>query len=186
LFGESWEIRLVDKTLYVKLPEATPGDAAGDKPWIKVPRDGNDPFSQSLGGSLDQLAQQSDPLRTLDQIKKAGTIVRGEQARLDGSATDHYWIDIEPAKLAEELPAGLSAETVQQVKGVADRFPMELWLNDRQLPVQMSLDLSSVLKAAGAPDGSGAKITAKYSDWGSPVDVQAPPADQVGEVTTPG
>lgn len=184
--GESWEVRLVDRILYVKVPQAAQRDGVDDKPWIKVARDGTDPFSQTVGGSLDQLAQQNDPLRMIDQVSRAGTIVRGERTQLDGSVTDHYWIDLELPKLADELPAGLSADAVQQVSGKADRFPMELWLDDRNLPIQVSMDLSPMLRAAGAPAGSGAKITARYTGWGTPVDVRAPSADQVGEVTAPG
>jgi hypothetical protein len=182
-FGEPMEVRRVDKILYVKVPESARGD--GEKPWVRVPDDGTDPFSQAAGGSLDQLAQQNDPNRTIDQIKKAGTIVRGEQTRLDGAPVSHYWIDVELAKLADELPAGLSAEAVRQVRGKADKFPLELWLNDHQLPVQVTMDLSPMLKAAGAPATSAAKTTTRYTDWNSPADIQPPPPDQLGPLPTP-
>jgi hypothetical protein len=182
-FGEPMEIRRVDKILYVKVPESARGD--DEKPWVQIPDDGTDPFSQAAGGSLGQLAQQNDPDRTVDQIKKAGTIVRGEQTQLDGAPVSHYWIDVELAKLSGELPAGVSAEAVQQVRGKADKFPMELWLNDRQLPVQVTMDLSPMLKAAGAPAGSAAKSTTRYTDWNSPADIHPPPADQLGPLPTP-
>ncbi|WP_370944426.1 hypothetical protein AB5J62_35780 [Amycolatopsis sp. cg5] len=173
LSGEPMELRLVDKLLYVKVPGA---DTA--KPWAKLSADGQDPFSQAMGASLDQVAKQSDPARTVEQLRRAGTLVRGEH----GDGVDHYWFDVDLARLGPDLPAGLSPEAVKEIQGKADRFPAELWVDAQRRPVQVSMDLAALLKAAGAPEGSPAKITAKYSDWGAAADVQAPPADQVGEL----
>ena len=40
------------------------------------------------------------------------------------------------------------------------------------------MDQGPMMQALGAPAGD-AKFTMKYSDWGTQVDVVAPPADQV-------
>jgi hypothetical protein len=182
-FGEPMEIRRVAGILYVKVPESALGE--DEKPWVRLAGDGTDPFSEATGGSLDQLAQQNDPIRTLDQIKKAGTLVRGEHTQLDGAPVSHYWFDIELAKLTDELPAGLTPEAVQQVRGKADKFPLELWLNDKQLPVQVTLNLSPMLQAAGAPTNSAATTTTRYSAWNAPTDIQPPPPDQLGPLPAP-
>jgi len=50
-----------------------------------------------------------------------------------------------------------------------------------QLPVQVTPDVGPLLKAAGAPATGSTKSTVKYSDWGTPVSVRAPPADQVAD-----
>jgi len=180
--GEPLELRLVDKTLYAKVPE---GSQLGDgKPWVKVSPDGTDPFSQVLGGSLAQLAQQNDPARTLDEIRSAGTIAAAERTTFDGVGAEHYRVDIELAKLGTAaLPAGLSAEAIGQLGGKVSGFPVELWLDDTRRPLQIVVDLSPILTASGAPDGASARITAHYTEWGGAVDVQAPPADQVGQLT---
>ncbi|GAB3567072.1 hypothetical protein GCM10027445_14900 [Amycolatopsis endophytica] len=49
----------------------------------------------------------------------------------------------------------------------------------------MTQDLSPVMQAAGVPaEQQNATMTMRYHDWGAPVNVAAPPADQVGELKT--
>ncbi|MFD9895350.1 hypothetical protein ACFWY9_38920 [Amycolatopsis sp. NPDC059027] len=182
VLGDPLELRLVQQKLFVKVPEGSRGDE-DDKPWITVSPDGTDQFSQVLGGSLGQLAEQNDPLRTIGQIRSAGAITMAERGDLDGMSVEHYWLKLDLEKLGGQLPAGLSAEAVSQLRGKAGSFGMELWIDDANRPRQIVVDLSPILTAAGAPDGASARITTRYTDWGTAVDVQAPPAEQVG--TTP-
>ncbi|GAA3823087.1 MULTISPECIES: hypothetical protein [Amycolatopsis] len=178
--GQSQEMRIVDKVLYLKLPEEAQA-ATGGKPWATFP-EGSE-AAKTLGASLEQ-AESNDPSKTLEQIEKAGTITRSEQTTLDGQQVSHYWVTIDVAKASDELASsGLPAETLEQLKSMNVTYPMELWLNSDQLPVQITQDLGPVMQAVGAPaEAQQAKITMKYSDWGAPVDVTAPPADQVGEL----
>jgi hypothetical protein len=76
----------------------------------------------------------------------------------------------------------LSAEAVGELRGKVAKFPMELWLDDAHQPLQVMLDLAPVLAASGVPDSAKARITTRYTDWGTQVDVQAPPPDQIGEI----
>ncbi|WP_206790140.1 hypothetical protein [Amycolatopsis sp. MtRt-6] len=167
--GEPVELRLVAGKLYAKLPEGS-RDEAG-KPWVVVAADGTDSFSQVLGGSLTQLAEQNDPAHTLAGIRTAGTIVAAERTNLGGVPAEHYRVDLELARLGTDLPAGLPPDAAGRVGG---KFPVELWLDETHRPLQVVLDLSPILP------GSEARITTRYSDWGSPVDVQPPSAGEVG------
>jgi hypothetical protein len=180
--GEPLELRLADKTLFAKVPSGSRGEIGDGKPWVRVSPDGTDPFSQVLGGSLDQLAKQNDAERTLAQVKQAGKLTKAERGEFDQVPASHYWVDIDLEKLGTELPAGLSTDAVAQLRGKVGQFPMELWLNDVHEPLQIVLDLSPILTASGAPDGTSAKITAHYTDWGVDVDVAPPSPDQVGEL----
>lgn len=177
--GQTQEMRVVDKTLYIKLPPQAQA-ASGGKPWATFPE--GSPAAKALGASLDQ-AESNDPSKTLEQIQKAGTITRSEQTTLDGQQVSHYWVTIDAAKIADELASsGLPAEMLDQLKSANVTYPLELWLNSDQLPVQVTQDLGPMMKAIGAPaEAQAASITMKYTDWGTPVDVAAPPADQVGE-----
>ncbi|PRX49068.1 hypothetical protein B0I33_103101 [Prauserella shujinwangii] len=179
--GQTMEMRLVDRTMYMKLP----GEAAaqmGGKEWVKVSADGTDPLSQQLGSSFDQMAEQSDPSKVLDQIKQAGEITNSEETTLDGQDVTHYTIELDFAKIADQYgAAGVSEEQMKQLADKVGKLPMELWLNGDNLPVQVSMDMAKVMEAAGAPAGQGGSMLMKYTDWGAPVNVEAPPADQVGE-----
>lgn len=164
--GEPVELRQVAGKLYAKVPR----DEAG-KPWVVVAADGTDPFSQVLGTGLTQLATQNDPAHTLGEIRTAGTIVAAERGQLSGAPAEHYRIDLDLARLGTDLPAGLPADAAARVGG---KFPVELWLDETHRPLQIGLDLSPILP------GSEARITTRYSDWGTPVDIQPPPAGEVG------
>ncbi|WP_410645646.1 hypothetical protein [Amycolatopsis sp. lyj-346] len=168
--GEPMELRLVAGKLYAKVPEGSRDEVGTGKPWVVVAADGTDPFSQVLGGSLTQLAAQNDPAHTLGEIRAAGTIVAAERTNLAGVAAEHYRIDLELARLGTDLPAGLPADAAGRLGG---KFPVELWLDETHRPLQIVLDLSPILQGE-------ARITTRYTDWSTPVDVQPPPAGEVG------
>ncbi|MFE6614829.1 hypothetical protein [Amycolatopsis sp. NPDC057786] len=180
--GEPLELRLVDKIVFAKVPEAARADIPGGKPWVKVSPDGADPFSQVAGGSIDQLAKQNDPGRALDRVRKAGTLTESGHAELDGTPTEHYRLDVDLAALGGDLPAGLSAEAVGELRGKLGKIPMEVWLDDTHRPVRIVLDLAPVLAASGVPDSATARIVTRYSEWGMQADIQAPPPEEIGEI----
>ncbi|GLY64496.1 hypothetical protein [Amycolatopsis taiwanensis] len=180
--GEEVEMRFVDKTFYIKVPPEQM-EATGGKPWGRISAD------NELGkvlGSLANTAEQNDPAKILDQIQQAGTITKSEKTTLDGQPASHYWVDIDFAKAAASFAesSGLPPEELQKLAGDKIKtIPVELWLNQDSLPVQITEDITPILKAAGGPEaGQSANIIMKYSDWGAPVDVQAPPADQVADL----
>ncbi|MET8848191.1 hypothetical protein [Amycolatopsis sp. NPDC004625] len=166
--GEPMELRAVAGKLYAKVPEGSRDEVGAGKPWIVVAADGTDPFSQVLGATLTQLTTQNDPAHTLGEIRTAGTIVAAERGRLNGVAAEHYRVDLDLARLGTDLPAGLPADAA------SGKFPVELWLDDTHRPLQIVLDLSPILP------GAEARITTRYSDWGTPADIQPPPAGEVG------
>ncbi|MEV4055635.1 hypothetical protein AB0J55_30900 [Amycolatopsis sp. NPDC049688] len=166
--GEPMELRAVGGKLYAKVPEGSRDEVGAGKPWIVVAAAGTDPFSQVLGGNLTQLTTQNDPAHTLGEIRTAGTIVAAERGQLNGVPAEHYRVDLDLARLGPDLPAGLPPDAA------AGKFPVELWLDDAHRPLQIVLDLSPILP------GAEARITTRYSDWGTPVDVQPPPAGEVG------
>jgi len=180
--GQTTEMRLVDQVMYIKLPAGEGKQLGTDKAWAKVSADGSDPLSQALGGALSQSAEQSDPSKMLDQISKAGRIVSSDQTELDGRQANHYKVEIDLAKavdqVAAHVPAAARAQVTEKLKGKDIKIPAEVWLDKDNLPLQMTMDQGPMMQALGAPAGD-AKFTMKYTDWGTQVDVAAPPADQV-------
>ncbi|GAA3430493.1 hypothetical protein [Kutzneria kofuensis] len=158
----SMEIRLVDKAIYLKPPAAAKARLGTDKPWVKV-GGSNDAISQLISGGLDQLATQDDPATFLNQIAKGGKVTRTEKTTLDGKPATHYTVDVDTAKAQAELPP--------QLAGAVAPMTVDLWLDNDNLPLQMTA-------------AAGDKYTAKvhYTDWGGQVDVAAPPADQVADL----
>ncbi|MGW3966386.1 hypothetical protein ACWED2_41665 [Amycolatopsis sp. NPDC005003] len=180
--GQTTEMRLVDKVMYIKLPADQQKQVGTDKAWAKISADGTDPLSQALGGALSQSAEQSDPSKMLDQISKTGRIISSDQTELDGEKVNHYKVELDVAKSVDQftgqVPAAAREKLTDMLKGKDVKLPAELWLNKDNLPVQVTMDQGPMMQALGVPAGD-AKFTMKYSDWGTQVDVAAPPADQV-------
>jgi hypothetical protein len=180
--GQTTEMRLVDKVMYIKLPAQQQQQAGTDKAWAKISADGTDPLSQAMGGALSQSAEQSDPSKMLDQISKAGRIISSDQTELNGQKVNHYKVELDVAKAIDQftgqVPAAAREQLTEKLKGKDLKIPAELWLDKDNLPVRITMDQGPMMQAMGAPAGD-AKFTMKYSDWGTQVDVVAPPADQV-------
>lgn len=173
------EMRIVDKALYMKIPAnlAGQGGLSADKPWFKISADGTDPLSKTLGPMIENMSANFDVSKQMEQIKAAGTITKSAKETLDGQETTHYWITVDMAKAAKSLTDPDMRKLAEQAASSAGMKSLneEFWVNSDNLPVQ-------VVVATPISAGQSANVTVKYTDWGSPVDVQAPPADQVGEL----
>ncbi len=188
--GKKIDMLFVDNALFFKLDAADQAEMKTDKPYVKISADGQDPISQLLGKMMSKAVKESDPSRTIEQISKAGKITKSDQVELNGEQTNHYVVEIEVEKamalvvgdLGVPLPAEVLKQLDAKLKGKNITIPTELWLNADQLPVQVVSDQTAFVKAMGAPGDGVAKTTVKYTDWGAPVNITAPPADQVGDL----
>ncbi|OXM52161.1 hypothetical protein [Amycolatopsis alba] len=189
--GKKLDMLFIDKALYFKLDAADKAEMKTDKAYLKISADGQDPMSQVLGKMMSKAVKESDPSRILEQVSQAGKIAKSDQVELNGEKTNHYVVEIEAEKaialIMGDIGIPLPAETLNQLnaklKGKNVTIPTELWLNADQLPVQVVSDQTAFVKAMGAPGDGVAKTTVKYTDWGSPVTIEAPPADQVGDLS---
>lgn len=173
--GSQLELRFVNHTVYVK----TDGATTGGKPWGQIPADHSDEIRWAV--------DQEDPNKILDRVQQAGTMTKSERTTLNGQPVSHYWVNIGFDKAADWF-SGISGYSVEELRGFLPEgfsIPMELWLDQDSLPVQITEeDPSPIMRAADDPEGDQpSTITIEYSDWGTPVAVEAPPADQVSELT---
>ena len=164
--GDS-EFRLVDKAVYLLLPDDARAKSGITTPWLKL-GGGDDQLSKALAGGLDQMAQQNDPANVLDQLSKAGKITKSWSTTLNGQPVTHYALVVDTAKAgeADKLPADEAAKLPK----TAD---VDIWLTKDQLPVQVVTSMGDLLTS-----------TVHYKNWGAKVDVAAPPADQVTDAAT--
>ncbi|MCU1684226.1 MAG: hypothetical protein JWQ81_4965 [Amycolatopsis sp.] len=185
VLGQSMEMRLLSGSVYMKLPSAAMKQMGVTKPWAEFSLSDLGSLGQAMGsGDINKLAEQNDPSTTLAQIQKSGTIVSSDKTQLDGQPASHYVFDLDVAKMLDNLPAGVPAQAKTMLAGKNIHMPAELWLNNDQLPLQIKMDMTSMVQAM-APSAAAAKsigsmkMTMKYTNWGSSVDIVAPPADQV-------
>lgn len=149
--GEGMELRLLDDIMYVKMP------GAGGK-FLAMDLTDEANLPPGMGGMLDQL----DPNKTFAEFSKGLTAVSllGEE-EVDGVATRHYRLTIDPAKvesLRDPAIAGAMPKSLQT----------EVWLDDDNLMRQMKLDI---------PNSGG--ITARMSGYGEPVTIEKPAPNQI-------
>ncbi|WAL66779.1 hypothetical protein ORV05_02905 [Amycolatopsis cynarae] len=171
---------ITDGSLYVQVPESVRASTTSGKPWGKAPADSD------VGRAV--AARQSratDPGETLDRMRQAGTIDRSEQTVLDGQPVTHYWITLDLSKMIQLMQGEVAPASLDKLRGGNVRVPTEIWLNSDLLPVQLTEDQTVMMQALGQTGGDHVGFTVKYTDWGTPVDIQAPPADQVGDLHPP-
>ncbi|TVT31220.1 hypothetical protein FNH05_28525, partial [Amycolatopsis rhizosphaerae] len=143
------EMRIVDNTVYIKLPKELSAKTGSSKPWVKTSADSM--MGKQLGAGK---ADQNDPSKMLEKVQQAGTITKSEQTVLDGQPATHYAITVDLNKAMQVMGSEVDKTVLDKIAGKNITFPMEIWLNSDMLPVQITEDLSDMMKAAGAPAGT--------------------------------
>jgi hypothetical protein len=151
------DVILVDNVMYMK------GAMFGADKYVKL--DLKDP-SNPLAGIGDQL----DPAAAFEKLVKGITSATyvGEED-VNGESLKHYATTIDSKVLLEDLPS----ETQGQAQ-LPDAIDYQWWFDGDGLIRKFSADMGG---AAGTVEGT-------FDDWGTKVDIKAPPASQV--TTIPG
>lgn len=165
----------VDNLLYMKLPQ----ELVAGKPWLKIDPASKSPLAKSLGGLNEQLSKNADPRSALKELENAGEITATKNESLAGTKVTHYTITVDVQRMADNQTNPTAKKAMRDAIGAGMKnFPVEVWVDGRGLPMRFSL-------ATPTPNGSGGmtavRMEVDYSDWGKPVDIAAPPADQTAE-----
>ncbi|MFK0245062.1 hypothetical protein ACIQUM_10210 [Amycolatopsis azurea] len=184
--GEAVTMRLVDQALFIKLPPAQQAELKTDKNWGKIDLNSEDPQTKAVGKAMQKSFEMGDPMKQLELVEKTGRIIRSEQTRLDGVPVNHYFVEFDAKKqfdlfLGDQATPEERAKIEKRLEGKNLLIPAELWFNAEQLPLKMTMDMTSFMKSAGGRQTGEARATYTYSDWGTPVNVTAPPAAEVAD-----
>jgi hypothetical protein len=187
------EVRVVDRVMYMHMPKAFGavfGDPGG---WLsidmRVAKGGAPGSLGSLGGQVDPAQYLSYLSAVSDRVE----VVGDDEVR--GVACTHYsaTIDLEKA-LARSAPEvqrlfdqlGVSGDVGARLRDLVGNgtIPAEVWIDhDGHLrKMTMTFAIGRMLENLGAASSaSSASMTMSMQmyDFGVPVNVQAPPADQV-------
>ena len=165
----------VENVLYMKLPqELEPG-----KPWVKVDPNSDSVLAKALSSLNESLSKNADPRAALKVFENSGEVTTSKDEQLDGRKTTHYTITVDVRKMADNQADPAQKKAMQDaIAGGMKDFPVDVWVDEAGLPVRFAMD-------APAPDGKGGltsvKMRVDYTDWGRPVDIAPPPADQTTE-----
>ncbi|GGX28989.1 hypothetical protein [Streptomyces lomondensis] len=173
--GQRIEQRVVDQVLYQKMPK---GQAPGGKPWIRIDL-GKVAAQQGSGGqSVSDPAQSAAFAKAITDkdVTEKGT------ATVDGVETTHYRVSVDVA----ELPNGDALR-----RQVGPTLPMDVWLDEqgrmRRQQFDMTLDPAASTQRSAEASSSPRKVTVRtlmeFTDFGTEVEAEAPPAGQVTDMT---
>jgi hypothetical protein len=130
-------------------------------------------FNQLMGGAT------QNPTSSLDLLRSSGDFSEVGKETIDGVDTTHYHgiVDLQKASGA----SGLSSATIQRLlaMGAPSQYPMDVWVDDAGLIRRF---MSSYDQSFGGKSVS-LEMTMDMSDYGTPVDVTAPPSDEVFDAT---
>jgi hypothetical protein len=156
------EMVLLDRNIYLKVP-----GSPGGKPWMRSSLDGA--FGKQFGG----LGDQADPSKQFDQLKTAGTLSGATPDTVDGTPATKYTLTLDAAKLAAAGTPEQQATNKALVEQGVKTIDMQIWVGDDNLPLRVS--------TSTPVQGQTTTIDIHYSDWGKPVDIAAPPADETAD-----
>ncbi|HEY4456725.1 MAG TPA: hypothetical protein VGN81_20605 [Pseudonocardiaceae bacterium] len=183
--GMDMETRTIDGVEYLHMPSELSAQSK-TKPWVKL--DLNKAVQDKFGASLSQLGggASNDPSQILSYLQGVGSDVHNDgPATVDGTATTHYTATMSVDALAQK--EHLSQDTVSTLEAaIGKTMTMQLWIDGQNRLRQMSYGQTmnpAALGGAGSDVGPiTADMTMKLSDFGTPVNVSAPPADQVTDL----
>ncbi|MEW2812596.1 hypothetical protein AB0929_36830 [Streptomyces massasporeus] len=174
--GQRIEQRVIDQVLYQKMPK---GQAPGGKPWIRIDL-GKVAGQQGTGGR-----SMSDPAQSAAYAKAITDkdVTKKGSATVNGVKTTHYRVSVDVAR----LPHG---DTLREQVGPT--LPMDVWLDDEGRMRRQQIDMTVKAPEATQRSSSGAssapeKVTVRtvmdFTDFGTEVEADAPPAGQVTDMT---
>lgn len=165
----------VDSTVFYQLP---PGALAGGRRWIQLDLQNVADASGLDFGPLVQ-GSQADPTQYLLWLSALGPgITKIGEEDVRGVPTSRYRAAVDLNLLEEQAPPGKEAEWAAYVQTLRDRLglafiPVEVWVDDEGLVRRFNHEYGF------STEGTTAVVTTELFDFGTPVNVSAPPPDQV-------
>jgi hypothetical protein len=169
---------LVGDTIYVKVPQVAA--ELGGKAWAKIDLSEMGSLGSGIGSMLDS-AKSMDPSQQLQVLLASGNLHQVGTETVDGVRTVHYAGTVKPADFVnnEAAAKNLTQAQAAQVKSLLKDVTgadTDVWVSTDGLLVR---EKSTVETSAGTVN-----TDLHLSDWGKPVSVSAPPADQVGDLSS--
>lgn len=171
--------RIVGSTVYIQLPAAA-APQLGGKTWLGLDLSGLSTSSSFAG---------VDPSQELSLLEaQAQSVTKVGTETVNGIATTHYRAIVDLKKTGNLGPEG--KQMVQQLAGAGvATMPTDVWIDSAGRPAQIEIVItvprapSGVSGAAAAAFPETTHLTMDFSDWGTAVQVTAPPASQVDSMT---
>lgn len=181
-FPKELEMRLDGDIVYMNLGSILPGG----KPWAKIDISEASELGSQFA-SLSQLGTNNDPSNTLAFVEGVTDDVKvlGEE-EVRGTKTTHYSavINLDEAEGAAETEEAKQAIRHTKEQLGTSTIPGEFWLDaeGRLRRYRSTIDLSTINNPSGESVTGTSTTTMELFDFGTDVDVEAPPADETTDL----
>ncbi|MFI6453753.1 DUF1396 domain-containing protein [Streptosporangium amethystogenes] len=163
---------LSGETVYVK-SELLNRFAGATKPWVKVPLSELDAKGQAGVRQFMDQAQQFDLAGTVKLLTASKDVKAVGTETVGGVDTTHYSGTFPVAEAAQLLDPA-KREKLQEEFSRVKNVKFDLWADAQSLPRKVTL--------GGSEQDVTFSLTAFFKGFNEPVEITAPPADQVGDL----
>lgn len=146
-----------DGLFYLRSEQLVPGGK-----WLEVDPDAD----TGLGALIGQLGGSSDPAASIEVLRGATEVTATGEEEIDGTPTTAYRVVLPREAVADSLGADPQVEQL-----LPETLEYDVWVD--------ADDLVRRVTSTVEVQGASSTTTVTYTDYGQPVDVQAPPAAQV-------
>ncbi len=169
--GQPQQLRvvIVDDSVYMQIPGLS--DLVPGKSWFAATADGTDPFSQAMAPVLDQLSTSLDP--SLQMYAHGAQVTESGTETVDGTQTTKYTGTVDLAAALADASGSMASSIQDLIDSGSNALDFSMWVDDESLLRKFEVVVNVL--------GQSAATTVTYSKWGEPVDIAAPPADQVAD-----
>jgi hypothetical protein len=148
------------------------------KPWLKVDLSELGKVKGIDFGQLLQSAGTQDPSQALQALQAIANVKEVGKAQVDGVDTTEYSGTVDPQKVAALLPKSAGLGRVFKQLGTKP-IPVSAWIDGGGYIRKFEESFSMTATNAGRMD---MKLAATFSDFGTPVSITIPPADQTTDI----
>lgn len=170
----SVRMMLSGTTMYMNMGSKAAAQLQG-KHWLKMDLAAVAKQQGAAGQQmLDQLNRSGqDPTESVGLITDSGDVKEVGKETVDGVPTTHYRGTVNVSRLTEKQGGGMTAAQRKQIETLMTKLgvttvDVDLWVNAENRPVRMH---ETGRTTAGRMD-----VMVDYSDYGTPLRMQAPPA----------
>ncbi len=157
------DVRLGDQTLGYLLVDGEYYLAQPPK-WVPVSRDSDNEVVRQTLDQIQVLSMRNQFDAFVAGVEDAG--IKGTE-QVDGVSTTHYTATVDTTRLMSELE-------VDKDESVPDSVVYDVWLDSRDLIRKISFEVN------------GATTTLTATDWGEPLDIEAPKPSELAEAPEAG
>ena len=178
-------MRQVGKTAYVKMPDELAAQMSDAKPWMRVDLDAV--YGRQYGGGPTRGVASPDPTRQFEYLRGVSDSVEkvGEERVRDVPTTRYRAVtDLREEAAGQDVEVRQANEELVKRLGTS-KLPVEVWIDEKNRIRRYALDVSVPMSegatsqdASREEDELRTQMVIEYYDFGTPVDVQAPPSDQ--------